>query len=126
MGFRIGIDCGGTFTDFVCIDETGEMRHTKESSTPDDFSRGVMLGMEKLAETYSQPVRSFLGEVDLIVHGTTVATNTVLTLTGATVGVITTAGFRDILEFRRGMKDDTFNWIHCGTTFCVLGGLQNC
>jgi N-methylhydantoinase A len=110
MGFRIGIDCGGTFTDFVCIDETGEMRHTKESSTPDDFSRGVMIGMEKLAETYSRPVRSFLGEVDLIVHGTTVATNTVLTLTGATIGVITTAGFRDILEFRRGMKDDTFNW----------------
>ena len=106
MGFRIGIDCGGTFTDFVCIDGTGEMRHTKESSTPDDFSRGVMSGMENLAETYSRPVRSFLGEVDLIVHGTTVATNTVLTLTGATIGDITTKGFRDHLEFRRVTKAD--------------------
>ena len=110
MGFRIGIDCGGTFTDFVCIDESGEMQHFKESSTPEDFSRGVMRGLEKVATTYDRPLRSFLGEVDLIVHGTTVATNTVLTLTGATTGVITTKGFRDILEFRRGMKDDTFNW----------------
>ena len=110
MGLRIGVDCGGTFTDFVCIDESGEIRDFKESSTPDDFSRGVMLGLEKAAAAYGKSLDSFLCDVDLIVHGTTVATNTVLTLTGAETGVITTKGFRDILEFRRGMKEDTFDW----------------
>lgn len=110
MGLRIGVDCGGTFTDFVCIDENGEIRDFKESSTPDDFSRGVMVGLEKAATDYGKSLESFLSGVDLIVHGTTVATNTVLTLTGAETGVITTAGFRDILEFRRGMKENTFDW----------------
>ncbi|MBI2880320.1 MAG: hydantoinase/oxoprolinase family protein [Candidatus Tectomicrobia bacterium] len=110
MSFRIGVDCGGTFTDFVCVDGEGVMRDFKESSTPGDFARGVIRGLEKAAKAYGKALEKFLGEVDLIVHGTTVATNTVLTLTGAATGLITTQGFRDILELRRGMKEDTFNW----------------
>ncbi|MFQ5913006.1 MAG: hydantoinase/oxoprolinase family protein [Nitrospinota bacterium] len=110
MGFRIGVDCGGTFTDFVCVDDQGGMRDFKESSTPDDFARGMIRGLVKAAQVYGKTPEAFLREVDLIVHGTTVATNTVLTLTGAKTGLITTQGFRDILELRRGMKEDTFNW----------------
>ena len=102
---RIGIDVGGTFTDFVVADDaTDELLPHKSASTPHDPSEGVLRGLGEIAEgvAVQQPV--FFREVSLIVHGTTVTTNAVLTEHGAKTGLLTTEGFRDVLEMRRGVR----------------------
>jgi N-methylhydantoinase A len=98
MNYRLGIDVGGTFTDLLLFDEdTGEMLLTKTPSTPADQSVGVLTGIHKIAELAK--IRS--DEIRVILHGTTVATNAVLEGKGATVGLITTAGFEQILHVAR-------------------------
>jgi N-methylhydantoinase A len=102
----VGIDVGGTFTDFVVIDtQSGEMTIDKVPSTPSDPGEAVLNGFEQFARRYGKDVRELLEEIELIVHGTTVATNAVLTRNGARTGVLTTSGLRDMLEIRRGMRD---------------------
>lgn len=97
MGYRLGADIGGTFTDLVITAPNGDYWTKKLSSTPDDFSLGIIEGMERLLEERS--VRT--GCIDEIVHGTTVATNAVLQQQGARTALITTRGFRDVIELRR-------------------------
>jgi len=99
MALRLGIDVGGTFTDFLLLDEeTGETHVAKVSSTPADPSQAIVTGIERVcARAGVAP-----GEVAHIVHGTTVATNTVLEGRGARVGLVTTDGFREILHLGRG------------------------
>src|SRR4051794_3119992 len=99
MAFRLGIDVGGTFTDFLLLDEeTGDTHVAKVSSTPSDPSEAIVTGIERVcARAGAAP-----GEVEHIVHGTTVATNTVLEGRGARVGLVTTDGFREILHLGRG------------------------
>lgn len=109
MGYKIGIDVGGTFTDFVTVGRGGEVFVTKVPSTPANQARGVMEGLEKIARRESLLLEGLLGETDLIVHGTTVATNTLLELNGAPTGLITTRGFRDDIELRRGFKERLFD-----------------
>jgi N-methylhydantoinase A len=93
--YRIGIDTGGTFTDVVAIDEqTGETITTKTSSTPDDPSRGLLDGLRKV-------LRGRAGEPSGICHGTTVATNALLEERFSSLGLITTKGFRHVLEIAR-------------------------
>lgn len=95
----VGVDVGGTFTDFVVIDTEGDTRrYHKVSSTPDDPGRAVIRGLEGLGVP--------LAEVERFVHGTTVATNTILQRDGAVTGLITTEGHRDVLEIRRGNKPE--------------------
>jgi len=95
--YSIGVDVGGTFTDLVLLDEeSGRLVQHKTPSTPDDPSRGVVAGLEELGIGLEQ--------VGLIVHGTTVTTNAVLTESGARTGLLTTEGFRDVLEMRRGVR----------------------
>jgi N-methylhydantoinase A len=90
----IGVDVGGTNTDLVFVDtETGEMRVAKVPSTPSNQADGLMHGIEVLGVS--------LDSVDLLIHGTTVATNAVIERKGARCGLITTKGFRDILELGR-------------------------
>jgi N-methylhydantoinase A len=91
--FSIGVDVGGTFTDLVCANERGEMRSEKLLSTPDNQALGVLHGIRQLAASYELGVADFLQRVSVIVHGTTVATNTMLEYKGATTGLITSAGF---------------------------------
>ena len=107
--FRIGIDVGGTFTDLVAVDDLGRVTLAKSASTPSDPSIGVMDGLDLLAAEVSLDRRRFLAETGLIVHGTTVATNALLERKGATVGMLTTEGHRDIIEMREGLKDDRYN-----------------
>ncbi len=107
--FRIGIDVGGTFTDLVAVDDTGRVWLAKSASTPADPSLGVMDGLDLLAAELSLDRRRLLAETGAIVHGTTVATNALLERKGATVGMLTTAGHRDIIEMREGLKDDRYN-----------------
>ena len=107
--YKIGIDVGGTFTDFVVAAGAGQPRFFKTQTTPDDPSRGVMAGLQEAASAYGLSLDEFLIETDLVIHGSTVATNTLVERKGATVGLITTDGFRDLLEMREGLKEDRYN-----------------
>ena len=107
--YRIGIDVGGTFTDLVAVDRDGRVTIAKSASTPEDPSIGVMDGLGLLAVELASDLRSLLDATDLIVHGTTVATNALLERKGAKVGMLTTEGHRDIIEMREGLKDDRYN-----------------
>lgn len=109
MKYKLGIDVGGTFTDFILISESGETFTHKTLSTPDDPSKGVLSGMNDLAEFVNSDIELFVGNIDTIVHGTTVATNALLTLQGAKTALITTKGFRDALEMRRGIREEQYN-----------------
>ena len=107
--YKIGIDVGGTFTDFVVAGETGQPRFFKTATTPDDPSIGVMDGLQDAATAHGLSLDRFLGETDLVIHGSTVATNTLVERKGAQVGLVTTDGFRDLLEMREGLKEDRYN-----------------
>jgi len=98
MSYRLGVDVGGTFTDLLLIDESTGTTHTaKVLSTPEDSSVGVLNGLEKVCSTAGVDPQN----VTSVMHGTTVATNTILTGTGAKVGLVTTDGYRDVLQIAR-------------------------
>lgn len=109
MKYKIGIDVGGTFTDFLLVDEEGNHEVFKVLTTPPDPSIGVRRGIEEMAKSKDMTVEEFFGSVDAIIHGTTITTNAVLTNTGAKTGFITTKGFRDALNMRRGLKDRQYD-----------------
>src|SRR6266849_1852049 len=98
MTYRLGVDVGGTFTDLLLIDDvSGETFRAKVPSTPSDQSLGVLAGIEKIcAAANIQPSQVFE-----LMHGTTVATNAVLEGKGATVGLVTTEGYRQVLQIAR-------------------------
>ena len=111
MGLRIGIDVGGTFTDFILTrDEAPPLLH-KMLSTPADPSIAVVEGLAELARLVDPPcsVEQFAASIDAIVHGTTVTTNATLTGTGAKSALITTEGVRDALEMRRGIRERQYD-----------------
>ncbi len=108
MSLRVGIDIGGTFTDFALL-RGGDVVMAKTLSTPDDPSRAVMTGLEELAAREGQSLRAFLSRLDAIVHATTIGDNTLIESKGAVTGLLTTAGFRDELELRRGYKEDIWD-----------------
>ena len=87
--FKIGIDVGGTFTDFFVRAGGGEPVIHKVLSTPDDPSVGVIDGLRELA---ADDFAAFMGAIEMIVHGTTVTTNATLTRRGARIGLLTTDG----------------------------------
>lgn len=103
MSYRLGIDVGGTFTDFLVLGEQVQLVH-KTSSTPDDPSRGFVTGLEEIAQRLDLPFERFMAEIELIVHGTTVSTNAVLTGSGARTGALLSEGFRDTLRLRDGTR----------------------
>jgi N-methylhydantoinase A len=109
MTFKIGIDVGGTFTDFLLMGPRGRTISHKELSTPTDPSVAVMAGLAALAAGKSMEFDRFVREIGIIVHGTTVTTNAVLTGTTALTGLITTHGFRDALQMRRGIREEMYN-----------------
>ena len=102
---RVCVDVGGTFTDCLVLDEAGDLRLFKAPTTPKDPTAGFLNAFAKAARHYGTDLRRFLADVEMIVHGTTLATNTLLTERGAVTGMITTKGFRDVIEIRRGMRD---------------------
>ena len=98
MSYRLGVDVGGTFTDVLLIDEEGGGVFTaKVPSTPSDSSIGVLNGINRVCEQSNVDPKS----ITHVMHGTTVATNTVLTGTGAKVGLVTTKGYRQVLQIAR-------------------------
>lgn len=106
--FRVGIDVGGTFTDLVLV-HGGKLVLDKHPTTPRDQSEGVLGGIGRLAAGVGLSVDDFLARTDTIVHGTTTADNTMIEMSGATVGLITSDGHRDEIEIRRGFKEDIWD-----------------
>src|SRR5262245_2390311 len=95
--FRVGVDIGGTFTDIVFLDADGHLHTKKVSSSVDDYARAIVDG---LREVFRETGLTG-GDIAEVLHGTTVASNAILELRGARTGLITTKGFRDVLEIRR-------------------------
>jgi len=109
MAYKIGIDVGGTFTDFLLTSEDGSSEIYKVLSTPDDPSVGLMNGLAEMAKARNISLKDFIKKVKTIVHGTTVTTNAVLTRKGAKTALLTTKGLRDALEMRRGIREEQYN-----------------
>jgi N-methylhydantoinase A len=109
VSFKIGIDVGGTFTDLFLWSGDGGAESFKVPSTPQDPSIGVLNGLRVMAESRQLDIREFARRMELIVHGTTVTTNAVLTRGGASTGLITTDGVRDALEMRRGIREQQYD-----------------
>ncbi len=111
MTLKIGIDVGGTFTDFVVTRDGAEPAIFKTLSTPADPSIAVVQGLADIAASMTPPMtlEAFAPTIDTIVHGTTVTTNATLTHTGAKCALLTTEGVRDALEMRRGIREEQYN-----------------
>jgi len=111
MALKIGIDVGGTFTDFVLTRDDTEPAIFKTLSTPADPSIAVVQGLAEIAAGMQPPLtlETFAAGIDTIVHGTTVTTNATLTGTGAKCALLTTEGVRDALEMRRGIREEQYN-----------------
>jgi N-methylhydantoinase A len=103
--FRIAVDIGGTFTDIAVLTDAGLIHQSKISSTPDDPSIAVIEGVAQLLDELSLPPAA----VAEVLHGTTVGSNTILQRKGARTGLITTCGFRDVLEIGRIRMPDMFD-----------------
>jgi N-methylhydantoinase A len=101
MSWIVGCDTGGTFTDVFAVSDSGESRVAKVPSTPPRFDRGVVEGMRELG---IEPA-----DVRTLFHGTTVTTNAVITKSGARSALVTTRGFRDILEIRRANREELYD-----------------
>ena len=105
MNVRLSADIGGTFTDLVLLDSHGHLHVEKTSSTPGDFKRGVLDGVEKIQETVTRAIggetRIGLSDVEYFVHGATVVLNALIERRLPATALVTTAGFRDVLEIMR-------------------------
>lgn len=97
---RVATDVGGTFTDLVCVDENG-VRTIKSDTTPPNFEQGVINCIDKSGLNTN--------DFDYFAHGTTVVINALLSRKGSRTALITTEGFRDVLEIARGNRPDLFN-----------------
>jgi N-methylhydantoinase A len=109
MTFKIGIDVGGTFTDFLLAFDDDSSKIYKVLSTSQDPSIATIDGLSEMAADLDLSLQEFLRNVSVIVHGTTVTTNAVLTYSGAKTALLTTKGLRDTLEMRRGVREEQYN-----------------
>ena len=106
-GARIGIDVGGTFTDFVLADpRDGSLTYYKEPSTPDEPSRALIEGLKALLDKAGLAA----GDVATLMHGTTIGLNAIIQRRGATIALIVTKGYRDILEIARSRMPSSFDF----------------
>lgn len=107
MSYRLSVDVGGTFTDIVMFDDQSKkVQTTKVHSTPRDYSIGIEEGIKKICKQMSVD----MGEISYFIHGTTVATNALLERKGARTAMITTKGFRDVLEIARQRRPDIYDF----------------
>ncbi|MET0914399.1 MAG: hydantoinase/oxoprolinase family protein [Acidimicrobiales bacterium] len=109
MGYRIGVDVGGTFTDLIAVTPTGEVVLETTPSPLDDQSRGVMTGLGQLAERFGLSLTDLCDDIDVLVHGTTTADNTMIEMDGAATGLLVTEGHRDEIEMRRVHKEQIWD-----------------
>jgi N-methylhydantoinase A len=104
--YRIGVDIGGTFTDFVMLDtQTGRLHNDKVLTTPDDPSRAVLTGVQRLLQTH----RVAPADVAHVIHGTTLVANALIERKGVKTALVTTRGFRDVIEIGLEWRYDTYD-----------------
>ncbi|QEH96848.1 hydantoinase/oxoprolinase family protein [Gluconobacter thailandicus] len=96
--YRIAADIGGTFTDIACLSSEGVLMTAKVPSTPQDYAEGILVGLRQIAAQLSHVAPSQFGQ---LLHASTIATNVILASKGAKMALVTTEGFRDVLELRR-------------------------
>lgn len=121
MGYMIGVDVGGTFTDFTIFNTENEnLYHYKQSSTPDDPSRSIVNGIMHILEEYDISP----SEVEYLAHGTTVATNALIEKKGSKIGLITTKGFRDLMEIGNQKRPSLYNLLKQKPESLILPGLK--
>jgi N-methylhydantoinase A len=109
MGYRVGVDVGGTFTDLICVTPSGDVVLDKTPTTPDDQSTGVMNGLAELADGFGVALSDFCQDLEILVHGTTTADNTMIEMNGASTGLLVTEGHRDEIELRRCHKEEIWD-----------------
>src|SRR5262245_1591571 len=109
MGYRVGVDVGGTFTDLICVTPEGEVVLDKTPTTLDDQSHGVMNGLGQLADRFGLSLGEFCTQLEILVHGTTTADNTMIEMNGANTGLLVTEGHRDEVELRRCHKEEIWD-----------------
>ena len=106
MSYKIGVDVGGTFTDVFLLNETtGQLAVHKVSSTPEDPSKAIIQGVSEILQIQKIPP----DQVTYLAHGTTVATNAIIEQKGGKVGLLTTQGFRDLLEIGRQTRPKLYD-----------------
>src|SRR3982751_3857349 len=104
MGYLVGIDIGGTFTDCAIVDGAGRLLTTKVPSTPPDFARGMLDALGAGAQAIGISLDEFCRDIAFLSHGTTVGTNTIIQKKGARVGLITTKGHEDAIHIMRASR----------------------
>jgi N-methylhydantoinase A len=109
VGYRIGVDVGGTFTDVICVTPDGHVQLDKTPTTLDDQSTGVMNGIALVAERNGLSLADLCADLDIVVHGTTTADNTMIEMDGAPTGLLVTEGHRDEIEMRRVHKEEIWD-----------------
>jgi N-methylhydantoinase A len=111
MQYRLGIDAGGTFTDFVIADRsTGQVKLFKALSTPSDPTKAIENGLGLIAEDLGVSASDVVSNCDLCINGTTVGLNALITHRGGKAGLICTAGHEDSIEIRNGHKEDGYRY----------------
>ena len=108
--YRLGIDAGGTFTDLVLADQSGDVRLYKALSTPADPTRAIEDGMRLIAEDIGESPSDIVSNSDLCINGTTVGLNALIQHKGGKTGLICTAGHEDSIEIRLGHKEDGYRY----------------
>jgi N-methylhydantoinase A len=108
--YRLGIDAGGTFTDFVLADRSGDVRLFKVLSTPADPTEAIENGLKLISEELGESAAEIVSNCDLCINGTTVGLNALIQHKGGKTGLICTAGHEDSLEIRLGHKEDGFRY----------------
>jgi N-methylhydantoinase A len=108
--YRLGIDAGGTFTDLVLADRSGDVHLYKTLSTPADPTKAIEEGMKLVAEDLGESLSEIISNCDLCINGTTVALNALIQHKGGKTGLICTAGHEDSLEIRLGHKEDGYRY----------------
>ena len=108
--YRLGVDAGGTFTDFVLASQGGEIDLYKTLSTPSDPTQAIRNGLDLIAEEKGESVETIVSDCDLCINGTTVGLNALIQHKGARVGLICTRGHEDSIEIRNGHKEDGYRY----------------
>ena len=108
--YRLGVDAGGTFTDFVLAGRDGRIRLFKSASTPQDGTRAIAAGLAQMAQELGRPVEDIVRDCDLCINGTTVALNALIELKGVKVGLLCMAGHEDSIEIRLGHKEEGYRY----------------
>jgi N-methylhydantoinase A len=108
--YRLGIDAGGTFTDFVLAENNGELRVFKSPSTPQDGTIAIKAGLAQMSEAVGRSIQEIVQDCDLCINGTTVALNALIEKKGVKVGLLCTSGHEDSLEIRLGHKEEGYRY----------------